>query len=444
MNRNIAPDAKQVTCTIRLIPQGVTAGKEEDEPTFKGFIFDLSSSMLEQNKHRDQQAAFAQGFRRVVRLGDWFMLVGINDGAIAIFPKNGRPIQATEVTIERALEAASKMQALGDTFMSKALRLVHNGFVASGCLEGVVALFTDGQANNKADKRGLRNVLRKFGAFYTAGWMLRVEPIAIGKESVGPNIAEGIRALQQIQTGCRGSKVHYVEPGAGVDKWVAVLDEIFNGQNSRMLRGVTLKFTGMSDSTSVRSVKIITPRRDDLTGALKYSKDGREAEVGMTGWQDDVRLVEIVFDVQPQRTGVGITAGELVVSYRIGNTVYELPPETIPVFWSNIADLTLQVPADVALAAGIVEVQNALSLAVDAYHNGDRDTAMRWFRVAYEKGDANLRKTLESSFVEVDPATGNMLLREVSVGDTFVVLGTFFTANEEGEQGETAAVVNAA
>jgi hypothetical protein len=430
-------DAKRYQGTVRFDPRELVASEEEQ--CCDVWLPDLSGSMAEANKLADAKVGCKAALRMRVGRGNKFCIIGYNEMAIFVFPKDGKPCEDTPENVELACSAIDRMQASGDTYFSRGINAAVQAFLRSGCRRGAALLITDG-INYRDDNEGFFG----FGGLPSALARVRklnlmgdrtftIQPVA-----VGPEAARGLEQLQAITDACLGPPPCYIQPGTGPGPWRDMLLAFISALEAPRLHDVTLRFSELKPNVKFVAVRIAcsfltagskrpspSPPQD-LTPFLTSGNDGGTAEVHMGGWTEEARVVLFQMDVQLPREADGIELGKLEVSFQVGRQVYVIEPMAMTAHCTSVRDLSFLVNQATAEAIGTLQVHDAWRQGSIAVSQAKMEAARDFFQAAYDAAlalgaDGELYIMNMKTFLEISGEGKVAIKAGVSAGNSVIM-----------------------
>jgi len=354
------------------------------------FIIDSSGSMNENGKIAQARLAVRKCIDSV-NPDTHFGVIAFSNGAKLIVPL----APATPEAKARAHDKVKALDAVGGTFMSRALDLALSEFKKAGDMIRYAMLVTDGE-NDPDDKKSLGRSLE------TCEGQFRCDCRGVGTDW-RPN------ELKLIAGKLLGSADAVPDP-AELEKQFrdALADAMSKGVADVRLR------IQMPKSSTLVTIKQMSPEIVDLQGLAKRVDD-KNIDIPLGAWGEESRDYQIAFKLEAQAEGEEMMAGwpKIVVTQDGSDAVTN--GQRIVAAWTSDEAQTARIDEHVAHYTGQEELANSIRDGLEAKSRGDIDRATvllgKAAKIAIETGNDEVTQRLKKVVDVVDASEGTVRLR---------------------------------
>ncbi len=329
--------------------------------------------------------------------GTFFTVVGGTDKAVAVYPDDGHPVQADEVTRAAAARAVDGLQPNGGTAIGT--WLAHVRAIAEqrpGALTHAI-LLTDGRDEHETPEQLGEQIGLSEGLFTC--------------DCRGVGTDWHVEELRAISSALMGTVDIVADPADLADDFAAMMRDSM----AKSIRELTLRLWTPAGAR-VAFVKQVAPTVEDLT-ARRVDVGTQCGEYPLGAWGHEDRDYHIQVEVQPADTGREKLAARVTVVAG-GDGVGE---GLVTATWTTDTALSARISERVAHYTGQAELAQAVQEGLAARKSGDIATATarlhRAMELAVESGNGGTAKLLRG-VIEVDEHTGTARLRrDVAAAD---------------------------
>jgi hypothetical protein len=387
------PYLAEGTGTVDAIVSIAVAGDPVvDKPPqrVEAIIVDCSTSMLSpRDKFEGAKRATKAALNEMVD-GTSFAIIAGTDNAAAVYPIDGRPVQANDTTRAAAAHAVDSLKPNGGTAIGTWLAYVRG--IAEQFPDALThaILLTDGKDEHEAPEDLGEQIGLSEGEFTC--------------DCRGLGTDWRVDELRAISSALLGTVDIVADPTSLADDFAAMMRDSM----SKSIPDLTLRLWTPAGAR-VAFVKQVAPTVQDLT-ARRVDAESQTGEYPLGAWGHEERDYHIQVDVQPADPGREKLAARITVT--AGDE--PLGQGLVTATWTTDTGLSARISDRVAHYTGQAELAQSIQEGLAARHNGDTATATaklgRAMTLARESGNDGTAKLL-SRVVEVDDHTGTARLR---------------------------------
>lgn len=363
----------------------------------EAIIVDCSTSMLKPAGKFDGAKRATVAAIDELSDGTYFIIVAGTGQAVAVYPTDGVPTRANEVTKAKATRAVDGLRPNGGTAMGTWLAYVRE-IVGQypGALTHAI-LLTDGKDEHETPEQLQHEIALSVGEFTC--------------DCRGVGTAWRVDELRSIASALMGT----VDIVADAEDLAEDFAAMMRTSMGKSIPELTLRLWTPAGAT-VEFVKQVAPTVEDLT-QRRVDAGTQIGEYALGSWGAEDRDYHVQVTVDPAAAGkeklaarVSVIAGEEVLGQGLVNAL-----------WTGDTALSARINRRVAHYTGQAELADAVQEGLAARREGDVATATAKLRRAMELAveSGNDEKVTElGKVIEVDQRTGTARLkREVAAAD---------------------------
>ncbi|WP_037558752.1 VWA domain-containing protein [Spirillospora albida] len=359
-------------------------------------IIDTSGSMSYPETKLRAAIEAAQTAIDTLRDGVEFAVVSGSNWATMVYPAQPGLVAADDRTRREAKRALGRLTASGGTAIGSWLRLADELF---GDRDGIrhAILLTDGK-NQHESAEELDAVLFRCGGRFVC-------------DCRGVGTDWEVAELRKVASALLGT-VDIVADPAGL---VADFQAMTEAAMGKAVADVALR-VWTPQTARIKFVKQVMPTVEDLTGRRTDSAP-QAGDYPLGAWGSEVRDYHICVEVPPGEIGRELRAAwvKVVVPGEAGEEPQVLASGNVLAQWTDDEAASTKINARVAHYTGQVELAAAAQEGLQAYRDGDLETATarlgRAVVLAGEAGNDAMTAMLRKVVDVIDPVTGTVRLK---------------------------------
>lgn len=363
----------------------------------EAIVIDCSTSMLSPTtKFAEAKRATVAALDEMVD-GTYFTIIAGTERALPVYPPDGRPIPADEVTRQEAARAVESLRPDGGTAIGTWLARVRR---VAGQRPGALThaiLLTDGKDEHETAEELSEEIRLSEGEFTC--------------DCRGVGTGWRVDELRAISSALMGTVDIVADPADLADDFAAMM----RTSMGKSIPELTLRLWTPAGAR-VAFVKQVAPTVEDLT-RRRRDAGSQIGEYPLGAWGREERDYHIQVQVEPAAAGreklaarVGVVAGDEVLGEGL-----------VTATWTTDTSLSARISHHVAHYTGQAELAQAVQDGLAARKSGDITIATaklrRAMELAVESGNDDTA-TLLGGVIEVDERTGTARLRrDVAAAD---------------------------
>ena len=356
----------------------------------EAIIIDCSTSMKSpQGKFDEAKRATAAAIKEMVD-GTYFTIVAGTEKAVAVYPDDGRPVQASDATRAAAARAVDGLQPSGGTAIGSWLAQVRD---VVGQFPGALThaiLLTDGKDEHETPEELGEQIGLSEGEFTC--------------DCRGVGTDWRVEELRAISSALMGTVDIVADPSDLADDFAAMMRDSMG----KSIPELTLRLWTPAGAR-VAFVKQVAPTVEDLT-ARRVDVGSQFGEYPLGSWGHEERDYHIQVDVEPAAAG----REKLAARVKVVAGDDELGEGLVKAMWTTDTALSARISQRVAHYTGQEELVQTVQEGLAARKVGDIATATaklrRAIELAVESGNEGTARLL-GQVIEVDERTGTARLR---------------------------------